>query len=1037
MATSPSILAAGDLDLTFGINGTVTTDFNISADEAHSVFVQTDGKIIVAGSVNDPTTGTVDFGLSRYNSDGSLDTTFGVGGKVTTDFNAPFDNGYSVIQQSDGKIVVVGSSYNDLTNDVDFALSRYNSDGSLDATFGTSGKVTTDFNTLYDYGHSIMQQSDGKIVAAGFSYDEVASSIIVALSRYNSDGSLDKTFGAGGKVTTNFSGISVAGFSVTQQSDGKIVVAGSSYDPLTNSYDFALSRYNSNGSLDTTFGTNGIVTTDFNTSDDNGFSVIQQNDGRIVTAGYSYNPFTDSIDFALSRYNSDGSLDTTFGTAGKVTTDFNHTEDFCFGVKQQRDGKLVIAGSSKDFFTGNRDFLVIRYNNDGSLDTTFGVGGKVSTDFNSLNDFGYSLAIQPDGNIIVVGSSDNDFAIARYYGGNVSPTNINLSTSSVAENSNNGIVVGSLSTTDPNSNDIHTYTLISSANGRFVLNGDQVVVADGSLLDYETTTSHTIRVRTTDSNGLSYEQDLIIAVSNVNEAVILSGTVATLSPGLEDTPYTINASTLLQGFTDIDGDTLSVSGLTATNGTLVNNNNGTYSFNPVANYNGTVNLSYTVIDGNGASLAATQTFNLVAVNDAPTLSNLSKTGNVNTVISFSASDFTSVFSDIDGDSLIKIQITSLPPNGTLKLNGSAVGINQEITTANLGNLTFTSNANYSGALSFTWNGFDGTTYAVTAGSVNVTVIGINVIGTPNADTLVGNSLANIIDGKASNDTLTGGGNKDTFIVRLGDGTDTITDFGGVGPGTYSNTNPAAAIRAEVDTLQFQGIGLNANNLLLTQNGNNLEVSFEGISGTKVILQSFALENLDNHATTGTNLAIGNILFDGQLSITDSFNVIDANSSQSSLPKRNSVTFFNDRSSSINGFDNSDDVINAQGGDDIVDGKGGNDLLRGGTGNDKLFGGAGNDILRGGFGNDTLSGGNDNDLFVLASSEGTDTITDFNLSADKIGLSGGLSFGQLSITQGTGSNARNTLITDGNNNQLLAILSGVQANTLTNGMFVPV
>jgi uncharacterized delta-60 repeat protein len=1032
MATSLSILAAGDLDLTFGISGKVTTDFNLSADEAHSVFVQTDGKIIVAGSVNDVSTGTVDFGLSRYNSDGSLDTSFGTSGKVTTDFNAPFDESYSVIQQSDGKIVVVGSSYNDLTNDVDFGLSRYNSDGSLDTSFGTGGKVTTDFNTPFDYARSVMQQSDGKIVAAGFSYNDVASIISVALSRYNSDGSLDTTFGTGGKVTTDFNS-SAGGFSVTQQSNGKIVVAGSSYDPLTNSYDFALSRYNSDGSLDTSFGTNGKVTTDFNTSDDNGFSVIQQSDGRIVAAGYSYNPFTDSIDFALSRYSNDGSLDTTFGTNGKVTTDFNNTEDNCYGVKQQSDGKLVIAGSSKDFFTGNRDFLVIRYNNDGSLDTTFGVGGKVTTDFNGFNDFGYSLAIQPDGNIIVVGSSDNDFAIARYYGGNVSPTNISLSNGSVAENSNNGTVVGSLSTVDPNANDIHTYTLIGSANGRFALNGDRVVVVDGSLLDYETTTSHTIRVRTTDGNGLSYEQDLVIAVSNVNEAPILSGTVATLSPGLEDTLYSINASTLLQGFTDVEGDTLSVSGLMATNGTLVNNSNGTYSFNPAANYNGTVNLSYAVIDGNGGSLTATQTFNLAAVNDAPTLSNLSKIGNVNTVINFSASDFTGVFSDIDGDSLIKIQITSLPSNGTLKLNGSAVSINQEIITANLGNLTFTPNPNYSGALSFSWNGFDGTTYAVTAGSVNITVNGINIIGTPNPDTLMGNSLANIIDGKASNDTLTGGGNRDTFILRLGDGTDTITDFGGVGTGN----SPTSVILAEVDTLQFQGSGLTASNLLFTQNGSNLEVTFEGISGNKVILQNFDLQNIDNHPGSKTNSAIGNILFDGQTAITDSFNVIDANSSQNGLPKRNSVTFFNDLNNSINGFDNSDDVINGQGGNDIIDGKGGNDLLRGGAGDDSLFGGAGNDILRGGTGNDILAGGNGDDLFVLASGEGTDTIRDFNSSVDKIGLAVGLSFGQLSITQGTGSNVRNTLITDGNNHELLAILSSVQANTLTSGMFVTV
>ncbi|MGF2038196.1 MAG: beta strand repeat-containing protein [Nostoc sp. CmiVER01] len=259
----------------------------------------------------------------------------------------------------------------------------------------------------------------------------------------------------------------------------------------------------------------------------------------------------------------------------------------------------------------------------------------------------------------------------------------------------------------------------------------------------------------------------------------------------------------------------------------------------------------------------------------------------------------------------------------------------------------------------------------------------NIIGTNGNDTLAGsyeadtinglagNDTIKIIYGNGGNDTLTGGGGQDKYIDN--DDADynsqrnnIITDFGGVGKGT----NPTAAVIAEVDTLEFQSDGFTAQNLLLTQNGNNLEISFERypyqrrLFGAKVILQNFALENLDNLSkSTGATVDLGNILFDGQTSITDSFDVFNANSTQSTVFKKNTVTFLNDLNNNVSGFDNSDDVINGQGGDDIIDGKSGNDLLRGGMGNDIIDGESGNDLLRGGMGNDTLVGGAGDDTLV--------------------------------------------------------------------------
>jgi Ca2+-binding RTX toxin-like protein len=295
----------------------------------------------------------------------------------------------------------------------------------------------------------------------------------------------------------------------------------------------------------------------------------------------------------------------------------------------------------------------------------------------------------------------------------------------------------------------------------------------------------------------------------------------------------------------------------------------------------------------------------------------------------------------------------------------------------------------------------------------------NIIGTNGNDTLHGTNSSDTINGEAGNDTitatdgndtLTGGGGKDKFVYNLYAyyWTDTITDFGGVGKGTH----PTAAVIAEVDTIQFQGYGLNAQNLLLTQNGSNLEITFEG-DYAKVILQNFKLENLDNLPATSSRPAIGNILFDGQSSIADSFDVLDATSTQTKVFNKNTVTFLNDLDNNITGFDNSNDVVNGQGGNDKIDGLSGNDLLRGGTGNDTLIGGKGDDSLNGDTGNDLLCGGADNDsllggggtdTFVFNSfHEGIDRLDDFNTTNEVIqvsvaGFGGGLSPGSLNTSQ---------------------------------------
>jgi Ca2+-binding RTX toxin-like protein len=216
-------------------------------------------------------------------------------------------------------------------------------------------------------------------------------------------------------------------------------------------------------------------------------------------------------------------------------------------------------------------------------------------------------------------------------------------------------------------------------------------------------------------------------------------------------------------------------------------------------------------------------------------------------------------------------------------------------------------------------------------------------------------------------------------IERGDGTITLENFVGVGRGT----NPSLQVRETFDELVFTGSGLTPRNLLLTQTGNDLVVSFEGVDDTKVILKDFALENLDNLPIAGGfHGQIGNILFDGDTTSKESFDVFDADSVQRVIDNRNTVTFLNDLDNHVRGFNDSNDTINGQGGNDKILGLSGDDLLRGGNGDDILYAGIGADVVQGNAGNDTLYLGRDCsiDTVLYRNGDGSDVIYQFNRNA---------------------------------------------------------
>jgi uncharacterized delta-60 repeat protein len=327
---------------------------------------------------------------------GDLDPSFGNAGIVITSFGGT-DVASAVAIQPDGKLIVAGRT--NIAGNTVFALARYNPNGGLDPAFGTGGLVTTDFGST-DQAFAVALQADGKIVTAG----RRGSDVIVA--RYNAGGSVDSTFGASGRVITNF-GATEQALALVLQPDGKIVVAGRTNKPAPNgNFDFALARYDAAGTLDPTFGTAGLVTTDFGGSVDRAFAMALQPDGKLVVAGDS------DANFALARYNPNGSLDASFGSGGKVLTSFGGI-DQASAVILQPDGKIVVAGQTD---TGiSIDFAVARYMPDGSLDGAFGSGGRVTTNFTGTSDdLGAAVVLQSDGKIVVGGTSDDNFALARY-----------------------------------------------------------------------------------------------------------------------------------------------------------------------------------------------------------------------------------------------------------------------------------------------------------------------------------------------------------------------------------------------------------------------------------------------------------------------------------------------------------------------------------------------------------------------------------------------------------------------------------------------
>ncbi|MBD9360635.1 DUF4347 domain-containing protein [Methylomonas fluvii] len=712
----------GTLDTSFGGgNGYVITAIGSGAEEAQDVKVLANGKILVVGYAENGF--GYDVALVQYNADGTLDTSFGNGtGKAVSGLSGS-DDGYSFAVQSDGKILVAGSYSNN------FMLMRFNSNGVIDTSFGSSGVINTDFSGGNDVARSMVLQSDGKIVVAGQAFNSTTYADF-AVARYNSDGSLDTSFNGTGKVTVDLGTNSTdQSYSVALQSDGKILLSG--FTDAAGTSDNALVRLNANGSLDTSFGGTGKVIVGIGSGSDFAQDVKIQGDGKLLTSGYTSGS---SNDFSVVRYNSDGTLDTTFGGTGKVTTNFTATtDDRGNRLFLQGDGKIVVAGCTTQ--SGTYDLAIARYNSDGSLDTTFNPTSNTLGSTVSYTENATGVVLDSDVQIFDSELSSSSFngltlTIARNGGANSQDVfGVTGSLGPLTEGGNLIVATNIIGTVTTNSNGTLLLTFNSNATNTLANSAIRQITyrntSDAPPASVQL--NWTLNDANTGAQGsggaLTGSGTTTVNITAVNDAPVVSAIEATALAYTENGAATAITSTLtLEDLdnTNLTGATVQITGnytsgqdvlaftdqngitgsWNASTGTLTLSGTATVSQYQTAlrsvTYQNTSDapstasrtVSFSVTDGTTASNVGIRSITVTALNDAPvnSLPANSYTA-VNTNKTFSSGNGNALqIADVDAASS-SVQVTLSISHGTLTLAGTT-------------GLTLVSGANGSGSMTY-------------------------------------------------------------------------------------------------------------------------------------------------------------------------------------------------------------------------------------------------------------------------------------------------------------------------------------------------
>ncbi|MEX0643544.1 MAG: PKD domain-containing protein [Pirellulales bacterium] len=859
------LASPGSLDTTFDptdLDGVLVGNFGFAAGadvRLTAVTTQADGRIVAAGTVDPLDNNQENVIVARFNADGSLDSTFGTGGFTTFDFSTGQSLVGDVVIDSLNRILVVGTGTS-TSGPVVFTwgAARLTSAGVLDTSFDGDGKVITSWAhfTAADAGqaHGVTLQADDKIVVVGDVRGAVANDIDFGIVRYDTNGSLDTTFGTGGRVTTDFFARADVANDLAIQADGFIVVAGSART-LSFSDDIALARFDTNGALDSTFGTAGRVNTNISGgSQDKANSVTIQADGKIVAAGFSL------TDYVLGRYNTNGTLDTTFNPvpvlpspAGTLRINFS-TDDIAKAVAIQVNGQYVVGGTVvTSLGADDRRFGLARVATNGSLDTTFDADGKVETRITdyvpgtiNFAEF-FDLALQPDGKIVAVGyvdapGGDENFVIARY---------------------ESGLVISSIAGA-PSVNEGATYTLTTTSGdpttSQWTINwGDstEIVAGNPSSVSHvyaDGPNNYTITASITTSTGtFAVGNTVAVAVQNVAPTLAISGA----SDVDEAATYALNLSSL-----DPGADTITQWTIDWGDGIEIVGGNPASVNHTYADGDANYMISATATDEDG-TFAAGSTVAVMVHNVAPTANPggpYQTFDDTPITLTGSGADPAGVADpltftwDLDGDNIFG-------ETGAGATRGDEVGASVTYNPTGLGRSTQT--------VALQVDDGDG---GVTVATTTVQILGQGTLLIGGVLYIVGNNSANDI----------------VVITKCNNSIVVIA--------TFNSNNPMTFNESAITDIQVR-----------TRGGNDIVVTTSNVTKTMTIDGGNGNDLLTGGG--GHNLIIGGS------------------------------------------------------GNDILFGAAGDDILLGGTGNDDLFGGSGNDVLVGGDGNDMLSGGAGRDVLI--------------------------------------------------------------------------
>jgi uncharacterized delta-60 repeat protein len=401
--------APGSLDLTYGVQGKQIIPLGTGNSLGRALAIQPDGKSIMAGIANNGA--STDFALLRLTTDGQPDLEFGDDGKVLTDFDSRTDIAEAIVLDDLNRIIVAGSV--ESTDGFDFAVARYLPDGNLDGSFAIDGFATTTVG-VNGFCKAVAIQEDKKIVLGGYAINPLNSMNEFVMVRYRTDGVIDSTFDHDGIVKTNMDIGSGVANAMLIQPDGKIVLAGQVLNESTFAWEIGIARYNEDGSLDESWGDFGIVLTASPLVSHTINAVALRGDQKIVVGGFNGTAPSTNL-FTVARYNTNGEIDKTFGTDGLVIDSYGAQDNQINTLVIQPDGHILIAGTT---LIGTADHLAIaRITEDGAFDDTFGDDGVVVDAFGQ-NDGVETMALQQDGKLVIGGESFNgnrfSIVVARY-----------------------------------------------------------------------------------------------------------------------------------------------------------------------------------------------------------------------------------------------------------------------------------------------------------------------------------------------------------------------------------------------------------------------------------------------------------------------------------------------------------------------------------------------------------------------------------------------------------------------------------------------